>query len=525
MKRMICGLLCAITIISMASCNKQQNANTQHSIGTSDVGDTGGLKLPLTSKNETITWAVSSSISNLNELFVHQKLKEITGVNVQIDAYPTSTIQEKIKVLAASKKLPDIVGAGFGNNEQINDLAVQGAFASVDNKLDIMPNFKSIFADNPENKWIFTSYQANDGHLYVLPSYDINRDVNHGMLYRKDVFDKHGITPWTNQEEFYQNLKKLKELYPASTPFTSKNQSTLFTHLGTSWGIVANSPYYDEEEKTWKYSDTDPKMKDMLDFLRKLYTEGLIDPEFLTLTQSAWTSKMTQADKAFTTFDWIGRLDSFTEEARKTTPDYDLRYGYPIGPKGTLITLSKVTGGIAVSNNKNTELSLQLADFMLSPAGAKLMTLGEEGVTYTLDENGKANYIEYPDKNPNITDLEQKYGMYVNGMYRRFDRNSNYYIFSEREQEAQDFAQKDNIFEPADPILRFTNEQKEVINDKMPNLRKAASEFFSNYILGSKTGDSAWREWLTKAETMGVSEIVNIYNQSQEEYDKEQGGK
>ena len=130
------------------------------------------------------------------------------------------------------------------------------------------------------------------------------------------------------------------------------------------------------------------------------------------------------------------------------------------------------------------------------------MTMGEEGVTYSLDENGKANYIEYPDKNPNITDLEQKYGMYVNGMYRRFDRNSNYYIFSEREQEAQDFAQRDNIFEPADPILRFTNEQKEVINDKMPNLRKAASEFFSNYILGSKTGDSAWREWLTKAETM-----------------------
>ena len=49
--------------------------------------------------------------------------------------------------------------------------------------------------------------QSADGKLYMFPTYDINRDVNHGMLYRKDIFDKHGIKMWNSPEEFYNVLK------------------------------------------------------------------------------------------------------------------------------------------------------------------------------------------------------------------------------------------------------------------------------------------------------------------------------
>ena len=59
------------------------------------------------------------------------------------------------------------------------------------------------------------AWRASDGKLYQIPSYGVNRDVNHGMLYRKDIFDKHGIKMWNNPEEFYQVLKQLKELYPS----------------------------------------------------------------------------------------------------------------------------------------------------------------------------------------------------------------------------------------------------------------------------------------------------------------------
>ena len=55
----------------------------------------------------------------------------------------------------------------------------------------------------------------------------------------------------------------------------------------------------------------------------KCYNEGLIDPEFLTNTQPAWTQKMTQKDKAFVTFDWIDRMTMFKEQTLDSIPEYE----------------------------------------------------------------------------------------------------------------------------------------------------------------------------------------------------------
>ena len=82
-------------------------------------------------------------------------------------------------------------------------------------------------------------------------------------------------------------MKKLKEIYPQSTPLTLKTKEETFKTMSYSWGMIAHEPYYDEAAKVWKYTDTDPKYKEMLDFMKKLYDEKLLDPEFLTMTQAA----------------------------------------------------------------------------------------------------------------------------------------------------------------------------------------------------------------------------------------------
>ena len=67
-----------------------------------------------------------------------------------------------------------------------------------------------------------------------------------------------------------------------------------------------------------------------------------------------------------------------------------------------------------VANNKNTELACKLNDFLLSPAGAQLVTMGVEGETYTMGEDGKADYIGFEEgKKIGIGDLEDKYGLFT----------------------------------------------------------------------------------------------------------------
>ena len=512
MRRKISLVLAIIIVCTMFSaCSDNKVANDVYD-PTIKVGDTGGLEMPLVSKPTSIQWQVVSSDPDISDRWFFKKLEGITGVDIELIITQTATTNQKLQTLIAGGNIPDIIGATL-NEAQSNDLCMQGAFAAVEDYIDVMPNFKKIFVDNKENNWIFDAYAAADGKLYSVNSYDVARDINHTFMYRKDIFDKHGIKMWTNPDEFYAAMKKLKEIYPDSMPYTSKMTDQIFSRWAPGWGIKAHEPYFDEADNTWKYSDTDPKYKVMLDFMKKLYDEGLMDPEFLTNTQSAWTQKMAQKDKAFVTFDWIDRMTMFKEQTKETLPEYDLRFANPVGPEQTYAESSKV--GVAKHVKKQSEdrekVCFQLLDFMYSPFGTELMTMGIEGETYELDENGMAKYIEFDGELPSMTELVSKYGMFTQGMYSRFDRRSTYFNFPEQLKEAQDYVQDKTHVSPVDPEPVFTSDETEEKNKYLLNLQKAGKEFAVKYILGNES----WDAWVKKAESLGSKKLIDIYNKAQ----------
>ncbi|MDZ7543835.1 extracellular solute-binding protein, partial [Clostridium perfringens] len=128
--------------------------------------------------------------------------------------------QDKLRSVLASGKLPDIFH-GLRVSEA-NKMGNDGAFAKINEHLDVLPNFKRMYTE--ELPWVMKSYSSDDGNMYTWPIQSFARDVNHGFLYRKDIFDKHGIKEWTNTDEFYDALKKLKEIYPNSYPYASKTK-------------------------------------------------------------------------------------------------------------------------------------------------------------------------------------------------------------------------------------------------------------------------------------------------------------
>ena len=490
--------------------------------------DAGGLKLPLDKKGTQINFMTESSNTGMTDSTVIKELSRRTGAKIVVTEIPLATMQEKAKVLVASKaEMPDVITGGF-NAEELNDLGMQGAFEPVLEHLDELPNFKNLFIDKAEElrtEKVMKSWKASDGNLYMFPSYGINRDVNHGMMYRKDIFDKHGIQMWDSPESYYQVLKKLKELYPTSTPMVSKTGTNFFNQLAASWGIQ-NWPgmFYDHEAKTWKYSSMDPRFKEFLDYIKKLYDEKLLDPEFLTCTQAAWTTKMTLPNQAFTTFDWIDRMDMFYEQAKNTVPDYNLRYGNPVGPLQKVITISSVGNSIAFKKSDKSELAMKVNDYLLSDGGAELMTCGIEGVTFNWNEDkSHAVYIGFDMQNITIKDLEEKYGMCLSGTTRRYDRRSAYFNYTEKNQEAQDLMNNKagGGYLPEDPQPTLTAEEKEIVTKNDPKLRKLGEEFASKYILSGESGDAAWNNFLNQMETNGASATIAAQNAAQARYDQQ----
>lgn len=528
------SLLLSISLLAAlaAGCSGTKEAGTGQTGGTAtaeakapaapaaNYGDTGGIKLPLVDKPTTLTWMLVSDNTNLGNSMVVKEIEKRTGIKLDIQAYSSATYKDKLKVVVASGQLPDIFhGLTL---QEVNKMGGQGALAPINQYLNDLPNFKKLYVDDKENNWVMKSWSDDKNNIYTWPIYGLQRDVNHGFLYRKDIFDKIGIKEWTNTDEFYAALKKLKEAYPQSYPYASKTKENIFRDWSYGWGIGGASfpAYYDEKAKSWKLAYTQPEYKEMLDFMKKLYNEGLMDPEFVTDTDASWTAKMTTNNKSFVTFDWIGRLDMFANQVKAQNPEYNLRYGNPVGPTGHIRSLPRIDNfGIVVSNNKNKQLAMKLLDYLTSPSGSSLVTMGVEGETFKM-ENGKPVYPELKDvPNVDIKALETKYGMWLEGMYLRPDKRSVYYNFTEKEQEAQDKINKDKKYEAADPVLKFSDEETKVIAELRASLEKAANEFSTKYVMKKEFGEAQWKEWQQNAEKLGASKISDAFNSAQKRYD------
>lgn len=495
---------------------QQTGSNVSSQTQKTDYGDTGGLSLPIVTNPVTVTWMLTGEVQNASDKPVLKELEKRTGVKVDVQMVSASSYDEKVKTTLASGKLPDIM-EGVPLSE-LNALGSQGAFAAINEYIDKLPNFKKLYVD--ENAWVTKSYADSSGNIYTWPVYGLNRDVNHGFLYRKDVFDKNGIKEWTNTDEFYQALKQLKQIYPNSYPVTSKTGQYIFRDWGYGWGVGSEDTYpmyYDEKTSLWKLASVQPEYKNMLDFMKKLYNEGLLDPEFMTETQTSWTAKMTADDQAFVTFDWIGRLDMFYNQVKDNNPTYNLRYGNPVGPTGHIKSLPKVINfRTVVANNQNKEVCLKLMDYLTSPSGSELISLGIKDEEYKIDSAGKVTYPSLTDVDKvDISTLSDRFGCFYETMYLKVDTRSVYFNYTEKEQEAQDKIVKGNKFEALDPVLRFTDEQSEKISELQSALQQSGIEFSTKYIMNQSYGDAEWNAWVENAKKQGSAELEATYNEAQ----------
>lgn len=506
--------LCLVLVLSACEKSSVTNSAITANLDLAQFAETNGIELPISKTPVKLTMAtLTDSINEVsNDMLFFSALKELTGIELDVTLTQSKSYPQKLQMMIASKQVPDI----FQDSLQPLDrqsLARNNVIVCFDDYADMLPNYKQLYVDNEENR-NYRSGVMVDGKLYQVPCYNVSRDINHGFMYRKDIFDKHNIPVWKNSDEFYLALKKLKELYPDSMPFVSKRQLDLIKDFALGWDLTPDYTL-DKNTNTYKYTYIQDEYKQVLDYMRKLYKEELIDPEFLTSTEANWAAQITQKDKAFVTFDWIDRMDLFYEQIKEVYPDYDLRFAPPVGPNGgKYYCPSKVADwGVVVHNGDKKELAMKLVDFLLSPAGAKLGTLGVEGVSYTFNEDGKVEYLGVDDGPVNTTALLKKYGMFLHAVYMRMDPRCIYYQYSPKLQEAQDLVRNNSdlcvtyssiaVIESADNYNRIYSE--------IDNEHKI---MISKYILDQGDTTQIWNDWLVKAQELGVDQLTKLYNKA-----------
>jgi putative aldouronate transport system substrate-binding protein len=334
---------------------------------------------------------------NTGDAFTNDVAKEITkrtGVSIEIQQ-PTGNPAEKLNLMLASSDLPDIVLMDRG--DIVSKYIAAGAIIPLDDLIaKYGPNVKKMYGDT------LTKTRFTDGKNYYLSNwYGMEKEPVFGMNIRMDWLkqiapDKaEGGKPFTADEfeallkDFKTKLGKAdgKDVFPMT--FNGENMSAV---LGTFKGMWGMKTYYDDNG-TLKYDVKDPKFKDMLMYLNKLYREGLIDPEWPVNKKQTWEQKISNG-LVFATPGayWdLGTPNGVLKKAgglEKQLYPYKL-VGPGVDPAKTTLGPKSSLGWDAIAitkTNKNPERTMKLIDFLASEEGQYLLMWGIEGVHWDMKD-------------------------------------------------------------------------------------------------------------------------------------------
>ena len=450
----------------------------------------------------TVKMAFYSNYDITANAWLFQKIKEDTGIIIEPICYTSTVYFEKLGGWIATRDLPDLFTSGNLKKTEIDMYGSQNAIINLNDPevLELIPSFKKIYIDDPENYALYSQYFTESGAMYCIPVYDMSRDVNHCLMYREDVFKELGIEPWTDTASFLDALRKLKKAYPDSYPFTGSDFFQMLGRMSYSFDTNGLGFAYDYETSKWYSGVASDNFRELVDLMKTMFKEGLIDPDIFTNT-SAEVDAMMLNNKSFVTHNWIGRMAVENPAGKKQDADFHIVPGNAIG-NGLFIDLDKFDGqgGLHVANGPNQGAALAVVEWLFSDRGSYINSVGVEGENYQVVD-GKITYpsIEETKEDGEIVtyqDLTEHYGMWIDGYYVRTSRDAIYYTYSEEEQIAQDLGNKAGYYDGAPPI-RIPSARGFEWTDADDAYTQDYEAFIVEYITKGY-GDSEWNKFASE---------------------------
>ncbi|WP_248924389.1 extracellular solute-binding protein [Paenibacillus hamazuiensis] len=486
----------------------------------------------LSDKERTVKVVFSEAANQpvKNNSPIQQEILKRTGIKLEFETVPGSNYNDKKKTLIATNNLPDIIQV---EKQDLNDFGSTGVFLPLTDymKKGLMPNFKKIWDANPD-----MVKMTVDGELYAFPAVARNEAKNgFGPVIREDLLKKHQLAAPKTFDELLTVLGKLKELYPESRPWSTRNgtQQLLATGsymLGSGYS-KGNGMYFDKDADGGKYvyGPATPAFKNVLAYFNKAYKMGVLDPDYAVATQQQWVEKLTSG-KSFFMLDNSGFGLNYTRDLRKTQPDAKFQVlpipEYAPGKARANFYATVFTGkAFAISAKaKDPELLVKLIDWMYSEEASNLMNFGIEGVHYTKDEKGQPKFKEdYVAKFKNATptpyyaiysDLgccQLSFTPHYTNTMTQFQIEKLSGNWDALNEEYWNIIAGDKAYvEPVmDPPL--TKQEASRVKELNVTLNTMLDQEYDKFIMGVKKIDE-YDAVIKKARDMGAGELEKIYN-------------
>lgn len=246
------------------------------------------VKHGLTKKNKDIEWL--------------QKLEDELDVEIKWEEVSADWDQKKAPMLA-SGDVPDMI---LGNNVVSDSEFAKfpGLFEDLSDDLDKLPNVKKMFEEKPQTKSLATQL---DDKIYGIPKYQRFWPRSASRQYiNQDWLKNVGMEEPTTWDELYDVLVAFKEQDANGNGDPNDEIPMDWSPVGTggfgyfqpmqllgSTGIVVseggNSGYVAEDGKVFNFF-VDDRYKEVVEFLNKCWSAGLINSKAFSQDYSAYQS-------------------------------------------------------------------------------------------------------------------------------------------------------------------------------------------------------------------------------------------
>lgn len=302
-----------------------------------------------------------------------KRLGEKTGVVIEYNAPPINNYDEKLQITMASETLPDIIYNWHAADSYYESWAKDGLLAELDDKL---PNYPNILATVSE-ECLEAVRSTNTGKLHAIPK--TNYDNYWGIIINHVWLENLNLNMPTTLEEF----KEVCHAFTYNDPDGNGKDDTYAFSFEKGLSLTAFQAAFGLAD----VRDTDGNYKIMqkrsgyipyLTYIRELYADGVIDPEFITNERGTPQEKLIAGKAGIILNHQNGVMGCLP-----TDPDACEKYTY-IGPlkqpggESVCYVSPSIWGMWMISADADVDQCLSLIDYAMSDEGFQLLGVGTE---------------------------------------------------------------------------------------------------------------------------------------------------
>lgn len=426
-KKLVSFMLCLVFVLStLGACSKSNENTGRDTSATSAPKDDGVTATttsaddwtwPLSEKKELNIWIVwqNDYLENPSELKAVQKMEELTNVHVNWTVVNGTEAAEKFSLMISSGEYPDIIrGAEAYYNGGLVKMVNDGVAIDLTDLVEKnMPNYTEFRNSNEKLKKDTVTDDGKTVAIYTIASNtgDVSGErIWGGLGIRQDWLEETGLAAPVTIDDWHKVLKAIKANHPECEAPLMLGATGVDSYGSfiSAFGVLKD--FYNDNG-TVKFGPAEDGYKQYVDTLRQWYSEGLIDPNFISNDSSFLasadyfgTGKATAGPIfwGFTADTWKNMGYNSDEKFWISAVPYPVLNAGDTPEAGFATSELVKETTVITSSCKDVELAMRFLDFNFTKEAMMLNSLGIEGESYV--DNGDGTYSLSDSLKASITD-------------------------------------------------------------------------------------------------------------------------